>query len=94
MSEENTTPEATEAEVAAAAEQAAAVNVTVQDVANAYAIIDLAAKRGAFQAAELQAVGTVANKLKAFLDAVQAAQAARAAEEAPAEAAEAAGDEG
>ena len=48
--------------------------VTVNDIANAYAIIDLAAKRGAFQATELQAVGTVANKLKTFLDGVQAAQ--------------------
>lgn len=65
MSEENTTTE-TQTETAQ-------VGVTVQDVANAYAVIDLAAKRGAFQAAELQAVGTVANRLKAFLDAVQSA---------------------
>lgn len=49
-------------------------NITVTDIANAYAIIDLAAKRGAFQATELQAVGTVVNKLKAFLDAIQAAK--------------------
>ena len=49
-------------------------NITVTDVANAYAIIDLAAKRGAFQATELHAVGTVVNKLKAFLDAIQAAK--------------------
>lgn len=60
------------------------LTVTIQDVANAYAIIDLAAKRGAFQATELQAVGTVANKLKAFLDAVNEAQKAQA-EAAPAE---------
>lgn len=66
MSEENQTTEA-----------APQVSVTVQDVANAYAIIDLAAKRGAFQATELQAVGTVANKLKAFIDAVSAAQKAQ-----------------
>lgn len=70
----------------------APINVTVQDVANAYAIIDLAAKRGAFQATELQAVGTVANKLKAFLDAVSAAQQAQA-EAAPAEEAAAEGGE-
>lgn len=73
MSEENQT-----AEAAAPEAEAAPVSVTVQDVANAYAIIDLAAKRGAFQATELQAVGTVANRLKAFLDAVQAAQTAQA----------------
>jgi len=60
--------------------------VTIQDVANAYAIIDLAAKRGAFQATELQAVGTVANKLKSFLDAVNDAQKAQVeAEPEPAE---------
>lgn len=75
MSEEN---QAVEAEASAPEAEAAPVAVTVQDVANAYAIIDLAAKRGAFQATELQAVGTVANRLKAFLDAVQAAQAAQA----------------
>lgn len=49
-------------------------NITVTDIANAYAVIDLAAKRGAFQATELQAVGTVVNKLKSFLDAIQAAK--------------------
>lgn len=84
MSEETQTPEA----------GAGQLTVTVQDVANAYAIIDLAAKRGAFQATELQAVGTVANKLKAFLDAVNAAQKAQAeaaegAAETPAEGGEA-----
>lgn len=58
--------------------QTAETNITITDVANAYAIIDLAAKRGAFQATELQAVGTVVNKLKLFLDAVQASRAATA----------------
>ncbi|MDA9373834.1 hypothetical protein N9R43_00410 [bacterium] len=63
--------------------------VTVNDLANAYAVIDLASKRGAFQAAELSAVGAVANKIKAFIDFVQAAQAEAAddqsGEDAPAE---------
>ena len=54
--------------------QTADTNITITDIANAYAIIDLAAKRGAFQATELQAVGTVVNKLKSFLDAVQASR--------------------
>lgn len=84
MSEENQNTE-TQAQA-----EAAPVTVTVQDVANAYAIIDLAAKRGAFQATELQAVGTVANKLKAFLDAVAAAQKEQA--DAPAEATTDGGD--
>lgn len=46
--------------------------VTVNDLANVYAVIDLASKRGAFQAGELSAVGSVANKIKAFIDHVQA----------------------
>jgi hypothetical protein len=59
--------------------QTAETNISITDIANAYAIIDLAAKRGAFQATELQAVGTVVNKLKSFLDGVQAARQANAA---------------
>lgn len=57
---------------------AQAVTVTVNDLSNVYAIIDLASKRGAFQASELSAVGNVANKIKAFVDHVQAQQAAAA----------------
>jgi hypothetical protein len=78
MSEE-TQPQETQTE--------AAPSVTVNDLANIYAIIDLASKRGAFQANELQAVGSVANKVKAFVDHVQAQQAAAQEAEAPAEAA-------
>ena len=61
--------------------------VTVNDLVNVYNIIDLASKRGAFQANELSAVGSVANKVKAFVDHVQAQQAAAQEAEAPAEAA-------
>jgi len=72
--------------------QAEAPVVTVNDLVNAYAVIDLASKRGAFQAAELSAVGAVANKIKSFIDFVQAAQAEQAeAEGGAAEAAPAAG---
>lgn len=71
MSEETQAPEAG---------ADAPVSVTVNDLANVYAIIDLASKRGAFQAAELQAVGSVANKIKAFVDQVQAQQEAAAGE--------------
>ena len=46
----------------------------VNDLANVYAISDLASKRGAFQASELSAVGSVANKVKAFVDHIQAQQ--------------------
>lgn len=69
--------------------EAAAPSVTVNDLANVYAIIDLASKRGAFQASELSAVGSVANKVKAFVDHIQAqtaeAEGAAEGEEAPAE---------
>jgi hypothetical protein len=67
----------------AAPEQAPAPSVSVNDLVNIYNIIDLASKRGAFQANELASVGAVANKVKEFVDHVQAAQSA---------AAEAAGD--
>ena len=75
-----------ETQAAPAAEaQAEAPNVTVNDLANVYAIIDLASKRGAFQASELAAVGSVANKVKAFVDHIQAQAAAAQEAEAPAE---------
>jgi len=56
-------------------------SVSVNDLVNVYNIIDLASKRGAFQANELAAVGAVANKVKEFVDHVQAAQEAAAKEE-------------
>ena len=62
----------------AAPEQAAQPSVTVNDLVNVYNIIDLASKRGAFQANELSSVGAVANKVKEFVDHVQAAQKAAA----------------
>lgn len=66
MSEKETT--------AAPEAPAAAPSVTVNDLVNIYNIIDLASKRGAFQANELSSVGAVANKVKEFVDHVQAAQ--------------------
>jgi hypothetical protein len=62
----------------AAPEQKPAPSVTVNDLVNVYNIIDLASKRGAFQANELSSVGAVANKVKEFVDHVQAAQKAAA----------------
>ena len=72
-----------EQETTAEPEAPVAPSVTVNDLVNIYNIIDLASKRGAFQANELSSVGAVANKVKEFVDHVQAAQSA---------AAEAAGD--
>ena len=62
----------------AAPEQPQAPSVSVNDLVNVYNIIDLASKRGAFQANELASVGAVANKVKEFVDHVQAAQKAAA----------------
>ena len=74
MTEENKQSEAP----ASAEAPAQAPMVTVNDLVNVYNIIDLASKRGAFQAAELSSVGAVANKVKAFVDHVQAQQKAAA----------------
>ena len=68
MTEANKQPEAP----ASAEAPAEAPTVTVNDLVNIYNIIDLASKRGAFQAAELSSVGAIANKVKAFVDHVQA----------------------
>ena len=47
--------------------------ITVNDLIAIRAIIDLAAQRGAFKGPELQEVGTIFNKLSAFVDAAVAA---------------------
>lgn len=52
-----------------------AVDLTVQDLGGLRSIIDVATQRGAFKAAEMEAVGRLYNKLTAFLDAVTASQA-------------------
>lgn len=56
----------------AADQQAPAANpeLTIADLTNLRSVIDVAAQRGAFRAAEMQAVGTVFNKLNTFLEAV------------------------
>ena len=74
MTEENKQSEAP----ASAPAPSEAPTVTVNDLVNIYNIIDLASKRGAFQAAELSSVGAIANKVKAFVDNVQAQQKAAA----------------
>ncbi len=45
-------------------------DLTVQDLSAIKNIIDVAAQRGAFKPAEMQAVGTVYSRLSGFLDAV------------------------
>jgi hypothetical protein len=61
MSEENQVEESnTEADVA---------GIGLSDIAACVQIIDIVTKRGAFEGAELADVGTVRNRLTAFLDA-------------------------
>jgi hypothetical protein len=50
-------------------------DLTITDLQNLRAVIDVASTRGAFKAAEMAAVGTVFNKLDAFLNAVTSQQA-------------------
>jgi hypothetical protein len=45
-------------------------DLTIVDLQNLRAIIDVASRRGAFGAAEMTAVGTAFNKLDAFLNSV------------------------
>lgn len=49
---------------------AQAPELTIADLTNLRAVIDVAAQRGAFRAAEMAAVGAVFNKLNSFLEAV------------------------
>lgn len=50
--------------------QPATPELTIQDLNNLRAIIDVASQRGAFRAPELEAVGSAFNKLNSFLNAV------------------------
>ena len=53
-----------------------APDLTIQDLSAMKSIIDVASQRGAFKPNEMTAVGTVYNKLEAFLNAVATTQAA------------------
>jgi hypothetical protein len=55
-------------------------NITVADLNLLKNIIDLASTRGAFQASEMTQIGTVYDKLTAFLEAVATQAAAQQAE--------------
>jgi len=53
-----------------AATAPATPELTIQDLGNIRSIIDVAAQRGAFRAAEMGAIGATFNKLNDFLNAV------------------------
>lgn len=64
--------------------QAQAPSLTVADLRNIRAIIDLSSGRGAFRGGELKLVGDVYDKLDTFLKSVDAAAAEQAKTETPA----------
>jgi hypothetical protein len=67
MTEEVKTPKA---QPAAEAQQSAAPDLNINDLSALRSILDVASQRGAFKAAELEAVGKIYNKLNSFLEAV------------------------
>ncbi len=70
MAEEQKVEQAQTQEASAPEAQEQNFDLTVQDLGALKNIIDVAAQRGAFKPNEMQAVGTVYNKLSGFLDAV------------------------
>lgn len=69
--EEVATQEAASAQESSQTE-APAADLNINDLAAIRSIIDVASQRGAFKAAELEAVGKTFNKLNAFLESVTA----------------------
>jgi hypothetical protein len=70
MTEEVKAPAVATAPEAAAAPEATAPDLNINDLAALRSILDVASSRGAFKAAELEAVGKIYNKLNSFLEAV------------------------
>lgn len=68
MAEE--TQEAQVQQTTPAPAQAAAPDLNISDLVALKSVIDIASQRGAFKAAEMEAVGKVYNKLNVFLEAV------------------------
>jgi hypothetical protein len=67
MTEEVKAPEAAPT---AQPETQAAPDLNINDLSALRSILDVASQRGAFKAAELEAVGKIYNKLNSFLEAV------------------------
>lgn len=70
-------------ETAPGAEAPATPDLTVNDLQALKTIIDVASQRGTFKAPELASVGTVYNRLTAFLDHIAPQQKEGAPAEAP-----------
>ena len=69
MENENQVAETQETQETQDAQQAGP-ELTIVDLQNIKAVIDVSARRGAFSAGEMEAVGATYNKLAKFLDAV------------------------
>ena len=54
--------------------EAEAPQLSLHDIASTIKIIDVVSKRGAFEGAEMADVGTLRNRLVAFLEATQPAE--------------------
>lgn len=73
MTDQTSTPEVEQQaapQAAPQAEQPAAPDLNVNDLNALKNIIDVATQRGAFKAAEMEAVGKVYNRLNLFLETV------------------------
>ena len=68
--ENETQEQAQQPDVQPEVQPPAGPELTIVDLQNIRAIIDVAASRGTFKAAEMEAVGATFNKLNKFLDAV------------------------
>lgn len=64
------TEEVKAAEATQAAPQPSAPDLNISDLVALKSVIDIASQRGAFKAAEMEAVGKVYNKLNTFLESV------------------------
>ena len=85
MTEENKAPEQAAAQEAPKGAPTGP-DLTVQDLQALKSIIDVASKRGAFQAAEMEVVGKTYNRLNTFLEAVTPKNEGDAPAQAPAQA--------
>ena len=63
-------------------EEVQQAQLSIQDIAAAVQVIDVSAKRGAFEGAELTQVGALRDRMVAFLQSQQPAEEQAAAEEA------------
>jgi hypothetical protein len=70
MTEEVNNQEVPEAQTAPATEAQPGAELNISDLVAVKSIIEVASQRGAFKAAELEAVGKTFNKLNTFIESV------------------------